>query len=374
MHIAMIGQKGFDVGESGGGVERHVSELAGRFALLGHRVSVYSREPYSGELHENISVRVLQTVRRKNLETIVHTFLSTLDALRGDYDIYHYHGVGPSLVSWIPRVFKRNARVVVTFHSQDRFHKKWSRFAKFILRVGEWTACWVPHVTIAVSHSIQVFAREKIHRQIVYIPNGAEVKVVDESSELDVFGLVPEKYILSVSRLVPHKGQHYLIEAFLNLIKENPELTRDLSLVVVGAENYGTHYQAQLSQLAEGNSRIRFLGFQGGETLAQLFAHARLFVHASEAEGLPIVVLEAMSFGLPVLVSDIPENLEVLHHKGFTFTSGSVPDLMTSLKWVLEHPAQLESASVEVRDVIDQYFNWDTITHDTLQLYRSVRH
>lgn len=374
MRIAMIGQKGFDVGEKGGGIERHVTELATRLGAMGEEVTVYAREPYDEQFPTGVVVKGIGSIKRKNLETITHTFLATFDAVRGNFDIIHYHGVGPATLAWIPRLLSRESKVVVTFHSLDRFHKKWGWVARQYLTFGEWAAVWFPHATIVVSHALAVYVRAHLHHQAIYIPNGAQLKYVKTTNALDAFGLASQSYLLSVSRLVPHKGQHYLIEAFQQLTHEEPVLVHDLQLVIVGAESYGAEYQAQLSRLAEGNSHIRFLGYQSGDTLDQLYAHARLFVHASEAEGLPLAVLEAMSFGAPVLVSDIPENIEALHHTGFTFTSESVPDLVKVLAGLLRHPRILDQARGESRSIIDQFFNWDSIVQETLAVYRSLRH
>jgi len=337
-------------------------------------VTVYTREPYDEQLPTGVIVKEIGSIKTKNFETITHTFLATLDAMRGNFDIIHYHGVGPATLACIPRLFKRDAQVVVTFHSQDRYHKKWGWVARRYLTFGEWAAVWFPHATIAVSHSLAVYARKHLHHQTIYIPNGARLKYVKATDKLDAFGLEPKSYLLSVSRLVPHKGQHYLIEAFQWLTREDPELVRDLQLVIVGAESYSAEYQAQLSRLTQGNPHIRFLGFQSGDALDQLYAHARLFIHASEAEGLPLAVLEAMSFGLPVLVSDIPENLEALHHTEFTVTSESVPDLVKVLAGLLRHPRVLDQARGESRSIINQFFNWDIIAQETLAVYRSLLH
>ncbi|NQV90184.1 glycosyltransferase family 4 protein [Candidatus Uhrbacteria bacterium] len=374
MRIAMIGQKGFDVGEHGGGVERHVIELATRMGHLGHEVTVYTRQSVPQALPQGVTLQYLPSIQTKNLETVSHTLLATLHAMRQRYDIIHYHGVGPATFAWIPRLFARHSRVVVTFHSRDRFHAKWGKFARAYLTLGEWAAAWFPHVTITVSHVIAVYVRTVLKHQVVYIPNGALVRSVTQTQELEALHLSPKHYLLSVSRLVPHKGQHYLIEAFQQLQRTEPDLVAEFSLVIVGAETYGAEYQSQLSRLAQGNPKIRFLGFQDGEVLDQLFAHARLFVHASEFEGLPVVVLEAMSFGLPVLVSDIPENIEAIHHAGFSFASEQVPDLVQTLSSLLHHPERLDAAGEQARSVINTFFNWDTITEETLTTYRSIRH
>jgi len=165
-----------------------------------------------------------------------------------------------------------------------------------------------------------------------------------------------------------------LIEAFKRLEQDVPELVSDLKLVIVGSVAYGTEYELTLKRLARGSSKIVFLGFQSGEPLKQLYAHARLFIHASEAEGLPIVVLEAMGYGAPVLVSDIPENLEVIHHAGFTFENKSVSDLMDQLRILLEDPETLSLAGRTGQQVIRDQFSWDVVAKKTEEVYRSLRH
>jgi len=375
MNIAFIGQKGIDLGERGGGIEQHVAVLARKLSERGHNVTVYARRKYTKKHSSgirNLRLRFLPTLYRKNFEAIIHTFLCTIDALFRDYDIIHYHGVGPATLSFIPRLLKRRTRVIATFHSQDRFHKKWAAPAQHYLHFGEWAACWFPHATIAVSHIIQVYARKIFHRQIIYIPNGAEVQHVSKVDEIEKIGLVAGKYLLNVSRLVPHKGQHYLIQAFSQAQAFGS--MKDMKLVLVGAPSFTTEYQERLKSLAAGNKNIIFLGFQTGEALRQLFAHAYLYVQPSESEGLAVVVLEAMSFGTPVLVSDIPENLEAMHRSGFSFQNKNIKDLRKELVQLANHPEVVANAAKLVQYVINRDFNWNTIIKQTEEVYRSVRH
>ncbi|MBU0646426.1 glycosyltransferase family 4 protein [Patescibacteria group bacterium] len=377
MRIAFIGQKGLDIGERGGGVEQHAAALASGLAERGNEVVVYARSRYrSAEplARAGIRVRYLPTIYRKNLEAIVHAWLSTLDAMCRRYDIIHYHGVGPATLAWLPRWFKPQCKVIVTFHSQDRFHRKWGRLAKAYLHFGELAACWFPNATIAVSHVLQVYCRDHYRRQVIFIPNGAYVTHVPATDQLPQFGLEPGKYIVNVSRLIPHKGQHYLIEAWQMIQKQYPEKLKDIKLALVGAPSYTYDYERQLKDLAAGNRNIIFPGYQAGEALKQLFAHAYLYVHPSEAEGLPVVVLEAMSYGRPVLVSDIPENLEAMHHAGFSFKNKDSVDLSVKLLQLLNHPELVAEAARRVQDVVETEFNWSVIAEQTEAVYRSVRH
>ena len=377
MRIAMIGQKGIQTGERGGGVEKHVEAIGKRLVKLGHHdVFVYARRPAmqgKGTKIEGMHIVYLPAIYTKNLEAITHTLFSTIHALFGSYDIIHYHGVGPATLAWIPRLLNRRTRVVVTFHSQDRFHAKWSLFAKGYLYFGEWAAVHFPHACIAVSHTLQVFCRERFGREVVYIPNGAEVRRVASSEHLVLFGLEPRGYILNVGRIVPHKGLHHLIAAYKMLSRRQGRVSLT-ALVIVGAPSFTDAYVRDLKRQAAGNPAIHFLGFQKGEKLAQLFAHAKLYVHSSEAEGLPLVILEAMSYGLPVLVSDIPENLEAMHRAGFSFEKKNVQDLAEKLEALLSDEDALSRASAHALETVKAFFNWDMIAEHTEEVYRTVRH
>ncbi len=376
MRIAMIGQKGIETGEKGGGIEKHVEEISKRLVLRGHDVFVYARRRSmvgKGKKIEGVHIIYIPTWYRKNIETILYAFFATLHALFGSYDIIHYHGVGPATLAWIPRLFLSRTKVVVTFHSQDRFHKKWSWIARWYLYCGEWAAVYFPHACIAVSHVLQVFVREHFGREVVYIPNGAEVSVVRAFDEVKALGFQPRGYLLNVGRIVPHKGIRSLMDAYLLLHRHLPEHTLP-ELVIVGAPSFTDAYFEQLKARAETNTHIHFLGFQTGEALRQLYAHTLLYVHPSEYEGLPLAILEAMSFGVPVLVSDIPENLEAMHHAGFSFHTKNVKDLAQKMQDLLSHPNLLEDARQRSKKAIQTYFDWDAIVEHTEEVYRTVRH
>lgn len=354
------------MGELGGGIETHVEEIATRLAGRGHRVFVYVRPWFQKERtrkYNGVTLMRRWTFRSKNLEAIIHTLFCTLDVLGRDAEVIHYHGVGPSTLAWIPRLFKKSAKVVVTFHSQDRFHKKWGLAARLYLAWGEWTACHFPHYTIAVSHNLAVYCARRFGREAIYIPNGVEPSIVRRSDELAQFGVKPDEYFLVVARLVQHKGIHYLIQAYQGL------KTRK-KLVIVGAPSFSSQYLKFLEALAEGNRNIIFAGFRTGDTLRQLFAHCYAYVHPSESEGLSITILEAMSFGKCVLISDIPENLETIDHSGFSFRSGNVTDLRQKMDYLLANPAMVEHRGLLAKRFISEFFNWEKIVESTEELYR----
>lgn len=370
MKVAFIGQKGIAQGERGGGIEKHVYEVAARLASRNHRVFVYARKAYHPKMPKRIDgVQMVYkpTLYTKNLEAIIHTFISTLHAIGQKYDIIHYHGVGPSTLAWIPRLFARKTRVITTFHSQDRFHQKWSPFAKLYLFFGEWAAVYFPHACIAVSHVIQVYVRKVMRKEIVYIPNGAEAQSIRTKQELTQFNIESNNYILNVGRIVPQKGLQYLIPAY-----KKAKLTKDL--VIVGAPSFSDQYFKELKALAEDDPRIHFLGYQSGDALKQLFAHAYLYVQPSESEGLSVAVLEAMSFGTAVLVSNIPENIEAMQNKGFTFKNTNINDLKKQLIYLDKHTKEVTKSAKDGQDIVKQRFNWDRIADHIESLYISTRH
>ena len=380
MRIAMVGQKIIPFTGEGGGIERHVEELSVRLVKQGHEVLVYSRSRLNAQKprsYQGVRIVYLPSIPTKNFDTITHVFLATLHALFQKVDVIHYHGVGPSTLAWIPRVFKPRAKVVVTFHSIDRFHKKWGWLARWYLGWGEWTACHFPHVTIAVSRAIADYCQHRFKRNTVYIPNGVNFnrEAATHDYKIRRFDLRRGEYILTVARLVKHKGIHYLIEAYKKLIRvygtdgANWPGGVIRKLVITGAPSYSDDYVQYLRKIAEGTPHVVFTGMQTGETLAQLFADAYLYVHPSEAEGLSTTILEAMSYGTCVLVSDIPENLESIDHAGFVFKSQSADDLFEMLEYLLDFPEGVKRHAARAVHFIKQNFDWDDIAKQVERVY-----
>ncbi len=369
MRIAMIGQKGIPMGEQGGGVEKHVEELSARLVSRGHEVLVYVRPWYPGSKRPSwrgITLLRAWSWHTKNFDTITHAFFSSIDVCRRNADIIHYHGVGPSTLAWIPRLFARRATIVVTFHSQDRYHRKWGILARWYLTFGEWTAVRWAHATIAVSQSLQGIIEARFKKKAVYIPNGVSLLPAPGPEALAEFGLKSGGYLLVVARLVRHKGIHTLIEAYQGL-------TTEKKLVIVGAPSFTKEYQSFLLGMAHGNPDILFLGYQGGRILQALFAHAHLYVSPSESEGLSISTLEAMSYGLPVLVSNIPENKEAVDGCGYFFRSGDALDLRVRLGELLPDEPRLRDMGQCGKAFIRAHFDWDAIAAKTDALYQRLR-
>ncbi len=374
MRIAMIGQKGLPAAY--GGIERHVEELSVRLANSGHDVLVYARAWFSPKkIKDYRGVRVIHTptIHTKNLDAIVHTFTATIHALFQKADVIHYHGVGPALLAWIPRMFAPRTKVIVTFHCIDRYHQKWGWFARQMLALGEWAACRFPHETIAVSKTIRTYCLNEYNKLTIYIPNGANLETeFPGTDKLAKMNLAEEKYVLMVSRLIKHKGAHYLIPAWKKARAMAPELLNDYKLAIVGGGVFTDNYVNELEKLAGTDDSIIFTGWKGGETLNQLYAHCKLLVHPSENEGLPLTVMQAMSYARPVLVSDIPEHKEIVPDNRFWFVNAHIESLTEKIVELAADEKALEEAGQKNCQFAAKHFNWNDIARNTEKLYEKI--
>jgi glycosyltransferase involved in cell wall biosynthesis len=360
MRVAMIGQKGIPA--THGGVERHVQELSVRLCQAGHQVLVYNRHSYMPEeISEFRGVRVvtLPSVATKHLDAISHVTLCTLHALAAGADIVHYHAIGPALLSWLPRL--RGTAVVVTIHGRDWQRPKWGPTASAALRCGEWMAMHAPEETIVVSESLTRQLAQTYGRSARFIPNGIAIEENEDTTILDELGLEADRYILFASRLVPEKGAHYLMEAYQTAGIEMP-------LVIAGDSSFSSDYVRTL-HAACANGHVILPGFVYGERLAALFARAALFVLPSDVEGLPIVLLEALGHGTPVLASDIDPNREVLGVLGRTFRAGDVDDLRRQLTASLADLPSMREQARRASPFIRRVYDWDSVTTQTIAVY-----
>lgn len=367
MKIAFIGQKGIPC--RSGGVEKHVEELATRMAGRGHEVFVYARKHYvAGQprAFQGVNLIYTPTINTKHLDAISHTFFSTLHALFHGYDIIHYHAIGPSFLSFIPRALLWRPKVVATFHCQDWTHKKWNKFAQACLKTGAWMSVHAPHKTIAISRLLQEYCAVQYDREVDYIPYG-----ISEPTECpprliaQKYNLKKDGYVLAVSRLVPHKQLHTLIKAFR-------DVNTDKKLVIVGGSSFTDQYVAQLQKLALADPRVILVGEQRGQIMAEFFSNAYAFIQPSESEGLPIAVLEAMSYGLGVVASDIPEHLEGAGQAAIYFHKNDPADLREQLQKAIDDPKMVALKGLQAKKRVRQYFLWDNLIEQIEQLYQSL--
>lgn len=367
MRIAFIGQKGIPA--HGGGVERYVEDIATRLASAAHEAVVFTRPRYTPkELSDYQGVRTisLPSLPTKHLDAITHSLLSTIAAIRMGADVIHYQSIGPALVAWIPKVFAPRIRVVSTLQSRDYQHRKWGAFARFMLRLGERIMCACSDELIVISGTMEKYVREKYGLSPIVIPNGANLPFSLEREGVTALNLPPSSYIVAISRLVPHKGISYLIEAFKGL-------DTDKKLVIVGDGSYTSEYVKQLKELASDDERIIFTGNRSGKTLEQLYANAAIFVQPSESEGLSLALLEAMANAIPVLVSDIPENLYAVEASGFSFRNRDAEDLRNRLRYILDNKEEALVKAQSARSRIEHFFDWNKLVPRLIEVYERER-
>lgn len=365
--VVWLGLRGFP--EVQGGVETHAQHLCPLLVEEGCEVHVITRTPYQpaeiGEAWKGVRFHNLWAPRSKGLEAIVHTFLGVLYTgmvLRPD--VLHIQAVGPALMTPLARVL--GLRVVVTHHGPDYDRQKWGRFARQILQWGERLGMRWSNGRIVISEVIRRIVLDKHKRESTLIPNGVVLpELPSTAGHLAPFGLTPGKYIVLVSRLVPEKRHLDLIEAFrrANLA--------DWKLAIVGASDHPDVYTRQVLETSANTPGVVCTGFQRGQGLRELYAHAGLFVLPSSHEGLPIAMLEALSYGLPVVASDIPANLEVGLPAEHYYPLGDVEALAARLS---EFAARLLTSETREsrRAWVSERFDWRDIARRTKKVYQDM--
>ena len=377
LRIAMIGHKRIPSRE--GGVEIVVEELAVRMAALGHRVDAYNRYGHhvSGKKYEQeygwkgrkfykgVRVYIIPTFRSSSLNAIVYSFFATIRALFGRYDVLHYHAEGPCAMLWLPKLFHR--RIVVTVHGLDWQRAKWGNLASYVIKFGEKMAAKYADEVIVLSENVQKYFADTYHRKVTYIPNGISRPALREAQMItEKYGLKKDGYLLSLGRIVPEKGLHYLIEAFA-------KIDTDMKLVIAGGNSHAVEYMERIHRMAAQDDRIIMTDFVQGQMLEELYSNAYAFVLPSDVEGMALTLLEAMSFGNCCLVSDICENTEVVEDKALVFRRGDAKDLQKKLEYMLEHPEVVQEYRAQSTDFICGKYNWDEVVDETIRLYRGQK-
>lgn len=361
----MIGQKGIPA--KIGGVEKHVESISLELSRMGHEVYVYTRPSYtkkSLKKYRGVNLISLPSINTKHLDAITHTFLACLDIIfRRDVDVVHFHSIGPSALIFLIKIFKPKVAIVSTFHCQDYYHQKWGFFARGFLRLGERIACQMPDKVITVSEILKAYTNSRYNREAEYVPNGANLQKKEKAQEIKKrWGLEKDSYFLTTSRLIKHKGIHYAIEAF-------QKLDTDKKLVIAGDGFFTDDYAQSLKEMARNNKNIIFTGSQSGKVLAELYSNAYMLLQPSESEGLSLSLLESMSYGLPILSSDIPENKEALGGSGFLFKNKDVNDLKKKMEELLNFNLAKSRVEEEINRIKNIY-NWPKISEDIAFVYK----
>ena len=369
MKIAVIGCKGLPAGQ--GGIEHHCKELYSRIVQLGHSVDLYSRcsytksKPFDSYYSDGIKIIPVPSLDYRGFDALFNSAFSSVAAGRDQYEIVHFHGIGPSFFCWVPKILS-SAKIIVTCHGLDWARSKWGKSSSFFLRKGEENAVIFANQLITVSQELKTYFQETYSVNPVYIPNApANYPASDTNFSFGKSLQIHEgRYILYVGRLVPEKRPDILLQAFqsLNL--------KGWKLVFVGDQSDTSLFKSELIDLAASNPNILFTGTLMGARLAEIVRSAGIFVLPSEVEGFPLVLLEAMNQGVPVIASDIPVHKSLLAGKyGLLFKTNSLDDCSQRLNWAVQNLAEMQQMAHHAKHYVQTQFNWDRIAQETLEVY-----
>ena len=370
LRIAMLGHKRIPSRE--GGVEIVVGELSERMAKLGHDVTCYNRrghhvsgEEFDSEIlteYNGVRINSVFTVQKGGLAAVSSSVFAAIKAAFGRYDVVHFHAEGPCAMLWLPKLFGK--RCIATIHGLDHQRAKWGKFASKYILFGEKCAARFADEVIVLSESVQSYFKDTYGRETVFIPNGVSPAEKKDAAEItEKFGLSQNSYVLYLGRLVPEKGIRYLIESYKSV-------KTDKKLVIAGGSSDTAEFEAELKSLAAEDERIIFTGFVQGRMLEELYSNAYLYVLPSDLEGMPLSLMEAMSYGNCCLTSDIPECSQVTGEKGFTFRKSDTEDLKNKLQFLCDNSDKVNMFKESSSEYICKKYSWDDVVNRTLALYR----
>ena len=371
LNIVMLGQKRIPSRE--GGVEIVVEELSTRMVKMGHSVTCLNRKghhisgkQYDGQVlneYKGVVLKTVPTVNKKGLAAMTASFTGAFYAAFGKYDVVHFHAEGPCAMLWLPKLFGK--RCIATIHGLDHKRAKWGKLASAYIMLGEKVAAKYADSIIVLSRAVQEYFRNIYGRETVFIPNGVnKPQIVSPDLITREYNLQKEGYILYLGRLVPEKGIKYLIEAF-------KQVHTNKRLVIAGGASDTDEYAKELVELAQEDKRIIFTGFVQGRKLEELYSNAYLYVLPSDLEGMPLSLLEAMSYGNCCIVSDIPECLDVVRNNGIVFKKGNVLELAEKLQDVCDYPEKVMRYKENSAQYVCNKYNWDDVVKKTLELYKN---
>ncbi len=367
LKVFVIGTRGFPGVQ--GGVEKHCEVLYPRLVRLGCEVTVATRSPYISKDRrlaewEGVKFSHLWAVKNKHLEAFLHTLSGVIAARSASPDLIHFHAIGPSLL--VPLAKALGLKVVVTNHGPDYRRKKWGSFAGFMLKAGESMAMKFADEIIVISREIKTMLEERYGRGVELIPNGVRVSGAAPPGEtLKKHGLEAGKYVFTACRFVPEKGLADLIAAYRKI--DDPPF----KLAIAGGADHENDCSREIKKFAEEDGRIVLTGFLSGGVLKELYSNAGLFVLSSYYEGLPLALLEAVSYGVPVLASDIQANQEVPLAPYRYYPVGDVEVLAEKIAELFQRGIDGEEKERQFK-FLKEHYDWDRIAEQTFAVYEKA--
>lgn len=365
LKIALLGTRGVPASYSG--FETCVEKLGQQLVERDHEVTVYCRShhiKYDGHYYKGMQLIKLPTISNKYLDTIVHSFISSLHTLPQRYDIALYFIAGNSPVTWIPRLV--GTKTLLNVDGLDWKREKWPAFAKKYIQFAEYLATKLPNIYLTDSQVVQAYYRDRFNDEPPYIPYGSDVEVLPPGETLTKFGLERQKYVLFVGRLVPENCAHHLVAAFRGL-------DTDLKCVIVGDAAYAEAYKEDLHALAGGDDRIVFTGYVFGKGYQELGSNAYLFVETSGVGGTHPALVEAMAFGNCVITYNTAENLETIGEAGFSYQGRvGADDLRKVLARLLDDPLLVQEYRERAQNRAKTTYTWKAVTDGYERLFLNL--
>lgn len=377
LNIAMLGHK--HVPSREGGVEIVVEELSVRLVQRGHHVTCYNRSGHHisgsqfdlkvGSTYKGIRLKYVCTVNRRGLAAMTSSVFGALFTAVGKYDVVHFHAEGPCAMLWLPKLFGK--RCIATVHGLDHQRAKWGKMASAYIMAGEKCAVKYADEIIVLSKGVQDYFKKKYNRETIFIPNGVSRPMIREPDIIyNRWRLEKDSYILFLGRIVPEKGLKYLMQAY-------KRLNTDKKLVIAGGSSDTEAFMNELKKMCDGDDRIIFTGFIQGPVLDELFSNSYIYVLPSDLEGMPLSLLEAMSYGNCCVVSDIEECEAVITDncnlkKAAVFRKGDVNALRETLQSLCNNEELVEQYRSTAADYICSKYDWDKVMEKTVQLYKSI--
>jgi len=362
MKIAIMGIRGIPANY--GGFETFVEELAPRLVERGHEVTVYGRSNiirYDKDVYKGVKIKILPTISHKYLDTVAHTLVCTLYSFFIRYDVVFVCNSANAVFTFMPRLMGKP--VVLNVDGLEWKRKKWNWAGKAFYRISEFLATFLPTAIVSDAKEVQAYYRHTFGKDSTFIPYGAPEEKAKTNTILEKFGLLPDEYVLYVSRMEPENNAHRVVRAF-------EQVKTDKKLVMVGDAPYSQDYINQLKTTKD--KRIIFTGYVFGQGYRELQSNAYFYVQATEVGGTHPALVEAMGYGNCVLANDVPEHREVLGDAGVYFNTSGTKTLTEKMQFLLDKPSVVEKYRSMVQARVRQNYSWEKVTDDYERLFRLV--
>ena len=347
-----------------GGFETFAEYLSVGLVKQGHDVTVYGRSnniKYQDKYYQGVRLVILPTINHKYLDTVAHTFLCAVDAMKERYDAVLICNSANAIFSWIPRLV--STPVALNVDGLEWKRSKWNMLGQWFYKISEWLSTFLPNEVVTDSRDIESYYLKKFRKQSTFIPYGAPLNGVDSKNALEHFGIEPKKYILYVSRFEPENNPHLVVKAF-------EKVKTDLKLVMVGDAPYSSEFIKKLKDTKD--PRIIFTGYIFGEGYREFQSNAYFYIQATEVGGTHPALLEGMGHGNCILANDVPEHREVLGDAGYFFSTKNNGELAKKIQYLIKHPEKVKKAGEDALRRVAENYSWDRVVQDYEKLFERL--